>query len=546
MLNLRGTNTIRRLLLSICCALAIAVAQTPEVRVRTAAWFPPGLVISTDATLVEMAVTVLDRQGHAIGGLHASDFEVLDDHHPREITYFSEQTFRVAGATTSSVAAKPPETIAPQAHRSIALFFDDAHASMLGVRKSAEAAAHLIANTLSPDDLVAIFTSSGSVSEDFTNDRQALLAALARLTAHPLSGVNATTMCPTLGPSEAYIISEHQDIDIENAAVEEAVGCNCPDQQSTCRLAQRSVVQSVAQNVWQQYEYQSTSTLDAILFVIRRLAAAPGERQLILMTPGFPTGGMEERTSALTNAALRANIRISAVNSEGLVTDRLAARKLFVLSGFMADAAKSTGGKYLHDTNDWTGSLRALVAVPETSYVMGFSASANPDGKYHTLKTRIRGNRAYIVESRPGYFAAVSAGERETAQQRIDRIAMSDVDSQDFPVTLQVRQEGPAALEVTIGVDARGLQFPENERRRVQELTFLTILEDGAGNFVAGKQSVMDMMLTSESLAETLQKGIRAVTSLSVPRPGSYRVREVVREVVRNGVWTSSAPIEVL
>jgi len=380
-----GGCTIIRLLTAICCALLPAAQAPPEVRIRTAAWFPPGLVISTDSRLVEMVATVRGRQGRAIGGLHATDFEVLDNNQPRDITFFSEQRFQPAGGTTSSMATKPPETTARQAPRSIALFFDDAHASMLGVRKSAEAAEQLIANTLSTGDLVAIFTSSGNVSVDFTSDRKALSAALARLTAHPLSGVNAKTFCPTLGPSEAYIIAGHLDLEIENAAVEEAVGCNCHDQSSTCRLAQRGVVESAAENIWQQYEYQSTSALDAIFFVIRRLAAAPGERQLILMTPGFPTGGLEKRASAMTNAALRANIRISAVNSEGLVTDRLEARKLFVLSGFMADAAKSTGGKYLHDTNDWAGSLRALVAIPETSYAMGFSPPGNPDGNYHTL-----------------------------------------------------------------------------------------------------------------------------------------------------------------
>jgi hypothetical protein len=108
---------------------------------------------------------------------------------------------------------------------------------------------------------------------------------------------------------------------------------------------------------------------------------------------------------------------------------------------------------------------------------------------------------------------------------------------------LQVRQE--AALQVTVAVDARGLRFPEKEGRCLQELTFLTVLEDREGNFVAGKQSVMDMALTSANLAETLQKGIRAVTSLPVPQPGFYRVREVVREVVQNRIWASSVPVEV-
>jgi hypothetical protein len=42
----------------------------------------------------------------------------------------------------------------------------------------------------------------------------------------------------------------------------------------------------------------------------------------------------------------------------------------------MAAASQSTGGQFLHNTNDWAGSLRAVVAVPEVSYVLGFSPDA--------------------------------------------------------------------------------------------------------------------------------------------------------------------------
>jgi hypothetical protein len=269
---------------------------------------------------------------------------------------------------------------------------------------------------------------------------------------------------------------------------------------------------------------------------------------LVQFSPGFPTGGFDERTSALTDTALRANIRISAVNSEGLVTDRTEARKLFVLAEFMAAAAHSTGGQYLHDTNDWAGSLRAVVAVPEVSYVLGFSPPEDPDGKYHLLKTRIRGNLGYRVESRPGYYAAAATSKRETAQQHIDRVSMSGADIKDFPVTLQVQADlagGQGTLHVTIAVQTGGLRFPEKEGRRVQELTFLTVLEDAAGNFVAGKQSVMDLVLTPAGLAEMQKKGIRATTSFSVKRRGSYRVREVVREVVQDHIWASAEPIEI-
>ena len=530
-------------------------AQGPgEVRIRSGPWFPPSPVISANANLVELAATVRDRYSHLVGGLHASDFEILDNNRPRQIAFFSEQVARPAiaapAAGSKPSTAAPPQS-PPAEARSISLFFDDAHASTLGVRKSAEAAEKLVAGTLPPGDRIGIFTASGTVTEDFTDDRQRLLAALRRLQPHPPEGVHATTFCPTLGPSEAYIITRHLDMAIEDVAVGEAVACNChqepPD--TGCIMAQRGVVQGAAQSAWQQYAYQSANALDVLLIVTRHLATAPGKRILVLFSPGFPTGGFEDRTSALTDAALRANIRIGAVNSEGLVTGRTEARKLFVLADFMAAAAKSTGGQYLHDTNDWAGSLRTVLAVPEVSYVLGFSPPEDPDAKYHLLKTRVPGNRGYSVESRPGYYAAPAEPKRETAQERIDRIATSGAAVEGFAATVQVRPDqaegGHATLHVTVAVPAAGLQFPEKDGRRVQELTFLTVLEDAEGNFVAGKQSVMDLTLTPASLAEMQQKGIRAATSFSAVRPGFYRVREVIREVVQDHVWASTAPVEM-
>ena len=90
---------------------------------------------------------------------------------------------------------------------------------MLGVHKSAEAAARLVTNNLQPNDLVGIFTSSGTTSVDFTRNRDLLLAAIARLRPHPLSGASATTSCPTLDSYAGYVIPRHLDPAVESAAL---------------------------------------------------------------------------------------------------------------------------------------------------------------------------------------------------------------------------------------------------------------------------------------------------------------------------------------
>ena len=511
----------------------------PEVRISSAAWFPPNLTISANANLVELAATVHDRKNHPISGLKAADFEVLDNKQPQEITYFAE--LRGGGVVPAGDNKAPglDSALAPAPDaRTIALFFDDAHGNDLGLRKSAEAAEKLIANDLRTGDRAGIFTASGTVSVDFTGDRDALRAALARIIPRPLSGPTPVTECPPLSVWEAYAIVEHVDPGVESVKLLEAAACVCPQPVTIqCRNEQRIPLQSKATTVWMLSKFRSTTTLDAIGIVMRHLGAEPGKRLLVLMTPAFPAEkGMVSQISELMNAALRAQIRVSTMQIPGRGVPPDIARL-----EFLGQAAKATGGQFVDGYYDPSTDLRKLVSEPAVSYMLGFSPSIEPDGQTHTLLTRVRGDREYVVEARTKYFAAKPAGE--SAQQRIDRIAQSNGELREFPATVSARWE-QGAIRVTITVDAKALRFPEKEGRRVEELTLLTLLEDAQGRFVAGKESVMDLALLPATLAEKLKKGIEAETSFAGADSGAYHVREVVREAAQNRVWAGEAAIE--
>lgn len=216
------------------------------------------------------------------------------------------------------------------------------------------------------------------------------------------------------------------------------------------------------------------------------------------------------------------------------------------LSEFLVSAAQSTGGQYIHNTNDLAAGLRKVTEIPEVSYLLGF-APEHADGKYHLLKTRVLTGKGYRVESRTGYFSAGLTRETETAQQHIDRVAMSGGDVEDFPASMRLA-EGPksdrqSSVGVTVSVNASALKFSSHEGRHIEELTFLTVLQDSQGNFVAGKQSVMDLAFLPATLVKHRKEGIQAATSFSVP-PGSFRVREVVREAAQGHIWASTAAID--
>jgi hypothetical protein len=301
--------------------------------------------------------------------------------------------------------------------------------------------------------------------------------------------------------------------------------------------------------------------------IVRHLAAAPGGRMLLMVSPGFVTGDMELQTSAFIDACLRGGVVVNALDDEGLLAGvdspeslgapsglrvdwatRTLGLRALVVTSLMAEAAASTGGVFFHNNNDLNAGLQTLAAPPSVSYLLGFSPSEPPNGKYHKLKVTLTNAAKYEVSARPGYIAMRPSERSESAQQRIDRVVSSNEALDQVPATVTVSgiagKNGMFRIQVGIMLDAKRLPFRINNGVSLQELTFVTVLEDADGNYLQGKEAIMDMALSGAKRAELEAKGIKAATSFVVPK-GSYRIREVIREAVHNKLAASTSPIEI-
>jgi len=107
-----------------------------------------------------------------------------------------------------------------------------------------------------------------------------------------------------------------------------------------------------------------------------------------------------------------------------------------------------------------------------------------------------------------------------------------------------VKSDGRYTVKVTIDIDAKTLRFATQAGLRLQQLTFVTAIDDDRGNFVEGKQAVMDLHLKPSTLAGMQTTGIHAVESFLLPR-GRYTVREVVRELVQDRLAASDTPLNL-
>jgi hypothetical protein len=93
-------------------------------------------------------------------------------------------------------------------------------------------------------------------------------------------------------------------------------------------------------------------------------------------------------------------------------------------------------------------------------------------------------------------------------------------------------------------VDVRGFPFKKEDKLHVDRLIYITALFDLQGHFLGGVEGIMDMRLKDATLKDLIQTGATAKLSLQAP-PGSYRLREVVQEVVGGRFATITQPVEV-
>jgi len=216
----------------------------------------------------------------------------------------------------------------------------------------------------------------------------------------------------------------------------------------------------------------------------------------------------------------------------------------------MAVLASSTGGKFFHNSNDLDGGLVQIAALPPVTYALAFAPDdVKPNGSYHSLKVRVPGLHDVTVSTRPGYFAQTSEKGSPSAKfQKLNKEVMASDTLTDVGAEVKtqvgVLGSGETALKVNVHVNGRSLAFKKENNVRAERLIFITVLFDMDGHFLAGNEAVMDMTLKDSTFAQISKDGVDAKSTLEAP-PGTYRLREVVQEVVGGRLAASSQTVVV-
>ena len=540
---------------------------------------------------VPVRVVVRDNKGRAVANLKKENFKVYQDGLLQEIGSFNpvvgarpnaapppdavQMGTGSTGPTTGrgnpvsaySVppAGPPPVPAAP--HRFLVLFFDDVHMYFADMAQLRTAAGKYL-SSLQPEDRLAIVTASGQGELPFTSDRDKLRATIAKLMPHPFPGGSMapvpTAKCPPpMTYTEADAILEHHSDEVLAMAGRDFAGCygsgGLADPNAVAGSGQAEAT-AAAQYAEFAGDSARTAVLDRLEESVRRLALMPGQRVIVLVSPGFIYGKHPARFGEITNLAIHDNVVINALDAKGIAGggDGRWDPDRFFRQGFgheteyavLQDIAEATGGMFVRFNNDYAGVMREMSEPPEAYYMLAYAPqNLALDGKFHVLKVNLTNGVHGAVQARRGFFAP-SGNEtpQQVAKREIEDTVFSDAEQRDLPVTIktQLARDGSGAenLNVQAHFDPSRLRFQKSDAKNNEELVITAALFDQNGNYVVGTQKTATMGLDDTTLSQLEKTGFYVELDLAV-KPGTYTLHTVARDSNDGRISAETASISV-
>jgi VWFA-related protein len=510
--------------------------------------------------LVLVRVVVRDSQGKVVPNLHRDDFVLTDNRKPQTISTFSVET-PDSHVVATTVNADPNAAVDPEAakavsatlpQRFVSLVFDDQHLTMQDAMFVRTSAGRFF-DSLAASDRVGIYSTSGQLTQEFTDDHELLRKSLLKIL--PRSPTQGLHDCPDMSYYEADLIQNRNDPQSLAIATEDTVQCAFNGDETQASAA-RAMAQAAAGNVVAREDSSTEYALQHMHDVMRRLGSMPGQRIMIFVSPGFIRSTLSLDFSELVDRATKANIVINTIDARGLYTPDMGdisdppQTNSFRTAGYKAtyaidaqlaqedvlqELADGTGGTFFHNRNDVDEGLREAGAAPAMTYLLGFSPqNMKLDGSLHTLKVSFVDKKSkYKIQARHGYFAPRHIVDpAEQAKQEIQEAIFSQDEIRDLPVDLHTQffKTGyEAKLAVLTHVDIKGVHFRKADGRNKDDLTVATAIFDENGNFVIGGEKIVQMKLLDPTYDRLSRSGLNLKTSFNV-KPGTYLVRQVVRD----------------
>jgi VWFA-related protein len=401
--------------------------------------------------------------------------------------------------------------------------------------RAREAAQEFVRKNMTASDLVMIATFSTriKVEQEFTADRESLLATLDKF----LPGDDAGLA--TEGNTE------------EDTAEDSVFAAD----ESEFNL------------------FNTDRKLAALEDMARSLQALPEKKALIYFSSGVSRTGVENESQlrATSNAAVRANLSFYPVDARGLnaeppgggVQTAAMPRGNALFSGSQQNQQRSrqlgsqetltaladdTGGKALLDTNDLEAGITQAQRALRSYYVLGYYASDDRrDGRFRRVQVRLsdeaRARTRASLDYRQGYFAekdfkAFTSSDKERQLQ--DALLLGDPMT-DLPLALEVDwfklKSGKFFVPVAVKLPGSAVPLKKQGGAETTEFDFIGQIKDSKNAAVAAVRDNIRIKLREKEAGSASSRSLVYDTGFTLAI-GEYSLKMLVRENLTGKIGT--------
>ena len=536
------------------------------------------VTFKAQTNLVEVPVVVRDSEGHAVGDLRKEDFRLFDKGKRQDIAKFSvEKAAGPATAETPAHRASPSGTaragvttqVAPG--RFIAFVFDDVHIEFKDLPQVRDAVRRYLGASVQPGDRVALFTTSGKIAIDFTDKTATLDEALLRIRPSPYTS-SALRSCFYVSYFQAVQIEQQVSLHPSADDVSRSVALKTAVYDAARCVPGADAFDVAVQEVRDSFlngKQETRANLMTLSNLVRRMALMPGQRRIVLASPGFfVSPDLQDQGSDLIALAIRSKVLISTIDARGVWTSGVFEASepsntgppppdviTFKESeGTVADdelvaLAEGTGGT-ANFNNDFDGGVRKAAAAPEYLYVLGFAPqNLKPDGSFHPLKVTLNSGEKVSLQVRRGYWAPRHAEDAgAVTKQELEDAVFSRDEIHNLPVEMHTqvtKADSGEKLNVLTSVDLKLIHLRKEDDRNRNDLTIVAAVFDPNGNFIAGTEKILQLRLRDATVQALEQKPPVTIPTDFDMKAGAYLVRLVVRDAEGQQLTAENAAVQI-
>ncbi len=565
-------NPLRLLVLAACLMIAAGALAAQE----------KPFFETVDVNVVNVEVTVTDKDGNPVTGLGRDDFEIYEDGELMELSNFYAVEGRAPAAAPdageaapTSPAAKPP---GPETkHLTLVIFVDNFNILPQNRNILFENLRQHLREQLDPRDQVMVVSYNGSgskVAQPFTNDPQALYAALDLLEME--AGMHSALDSERKMWMRQVRAASLKDFNVRagfgldrDAEFEMAVEAAAEHAHAMRTIAERRV-QKVRRTVLMLKAFCTS------------LAAIPGRKAVVYVSDGLPrrpadsmiqqyadryqgwvmrneekmieyNAGAYQTINATINMPFsqqydvsrefRSLVRVASTERVafypishlgqrggyisadvmGSASPMAVKMEQMTLKTSLLDMAEGTGGLAFIETPNISTLIDRVVADFTLFYSLGYTSPGSKGGDFHRIKVKVR-DKDLTVRHLKGY-------RDKNAVAKLDDLALGAVHygigANPLGVHIEARDPVPTGKRKKFRVPVR-VTIPFNRLVLVPDQGFhsgqlslaVTVRDDESGGVSTPKQIELPLQVPDDKIVEAMERVVEYSCELQLKRGG--------------------------